>query len=151
MAASKKANMNNVTAIMYYHKYFKVQNPDVATPSHIIIPKRYTQEQIKELISYIVDDKMTIKAASRKASMGVNTASKYYCRYLIANNMEIPVPGYTKSYSQDKKNEFIGYIVDDKMTITAASKKANISLITGRKYYHRHLHARKRDEPNRRL
>jgi hypothetical protein len=150
-AASKKAKMNLYTANNYYCKYFKIQNPDVATPSHIVTRKHYTQEQIKELISYIVDDKMSIAAASRKANFCDNSARRQYRQYLIANNMEIPVPGYTKSYSQDKKNEFIGYIVDAKMTITAASKKANISLITGRKYYHRHLHARKRDEPNRRL
>jgi response regulator of citrate/malate metabolism len=138
-AASKKAKMNCSTAITYYHNYFKVQNPDIPTPSHIATPRCFTQEQINQLISYIVDDKMTIAAASRKANFCDNTAGKYYRQYLIANNMEIPVPGNTKSYSQGKKDELIRHIVDNKMSVHEASKKANISDYAGRKYYRQHL------------
>jgi hypothetical protein len=88
-AASKKARMNVGTAENYY-KHFKVQNPDIPTPGHIATLKCYTQEQIKEVIGYIVDDKMTIKAASRKANFNEGSARKYYRQYLNDNNMEIP-------------------------------------------------------------
>jgi hypothetical protein len=43
-AASEKVKMNRGTAQRNYRKYFKVQNPDVSTPSHIVTPKHYTQE-----------------------------------------------------------------------------------------------------------
>jgi hypothetical protein len=42
-AAAKKAKINPSSAKNYYHKYFKVQNPDMPTPSHIVTPKYYTQ------------------------------------------------------------------------------------------------------------
>jgi transposase len=135
-AASKKARIIVGTAQYYYHKYFKEQNPDIATPNHIATPRCYTQEQIKEVISYVVDDKMSIAAASRKVSFNEDSARKYYRQYLNANNMEIPVT--KKTYTQDERNQFIGYIVDDKMTIRAASKKANMCEATGRKYYHQY-------------
>jgi hypothetical protein len=41
-----------------------------------------TQEQKSELILYIVNGKMSIKAASKKATMYYNTAYKYYRQYL---------------------------------------------------------------------
>jgi transposase len=140
-AASKKAKMNLYTARNYYN-YFKVQNPDVATPSHIIIPKRYTQEQIQELIDYIVDDKMTIKAASRKAKFCEQSAGKYYRQYL-KDNMEIPVPKNNKCCAQDQIDALMRYIVDNKMSILAASKKANMSYFTSYKYYRQYLNQRK--------
>jgi hypothetical protein len=65
-AASKKAKMNHVSGYYHYHKYFKEQNPNIATPSHIATLKCYTQEQIKQVISYIVE--VTIAAALRKAN-----------------------------------------------------------------------------------
>jgi transposase len=138
-AASKKAKINTDTARGYYHKYFKVQNPNIATPSHIVTPRCFTQKQIKELISYIVDDKMSISAASRKANFNKASARKYYRQYLIDNNMEIPISKTNKRYTQDQINQLIGYIVDDKMSILAASKKANMSGNTAGKYYHLYL------------
>jgi transposase len=82
VAASKKAKMKISTAQSYYHNYFKVQNPDIATPSHIATHKCYTQKQIKQVIRYIVNDKMSITAASRKAKMGLTTGHRFYHRYL---------------------------------------------------------------------
>jgi hypothetical protein len=81
-AASRKARMNKATGYAYYHKYFEEQNPDIATPNHIATPKCYTQEQIKQVISFIIDDDMTISAASRKANLSKNSAGKYYRQYL---------------------------------------------------------------------
>jgi transposase len=138
-AASKKAKMNPGTAKDYYRKYFKQQNPDVATPIHIATHKCYTQEQIKEVIGYIVDDKMTIKDASRKANFNETSARIYYQHYLMDNNIEHPVTQITKNYTQDEITQFIRYVVDDKMTIRAASKKANMHEFIGSKYYRRYL------------
>jgi transposase-like protein len=146
-AASKKAKINHVTAQTYYHKHFKVQNPDVATLSHIATRKHYTQEQIKEIISYIVDDRMTIAAASRKADINPASAAKYYRQYLNDNNMKVPVKRAIKGYTQNQKSELIGYIVHGKMSMTAAAKKANMSQSTGRNYYHQYLKNQKRDVP----
>jgi hypothetical protein len=69
--------------------------------------------------------------------MDQSTAGRYYRQYLNDNNMEISVT--RKNYSRDNINEFIGYIVDDKMSIKAASKKANMSEWTGKKYYRQYL------------
>jgi transposase len=146
-AASKKAKMTDSAAQRYYHKYFKQQYPDIASPSHIVTHKCYTKEQIKKVIRYIVDDKMSIAAASRKANVYAMSAGRHYRQYLIDNNMEIPVPRNTKRCTQDQINELIRYIVDDKMTIKAASKKASMCLDTGRKYYRQYRKAHHLDVP----
>jgi hypothetical protein len=145
--ASKKAKMNHTTATLYYHKYFKVLNPDVATPSHIATRKHYTQEQIKEVISYIVDDKMTVVAASTKANFNKTSAAKYYRQYLNDNNMKVPVKRAIKRYTQYQKSELIRCIVDDKMSMSAASKKAKLSLTTAHRHYHQYLNAQRRNRP----
>jgi transposase len=138
-AASKKAKMSQGTAQMYYHRYFKEQNPDIPAPSHIVTPRCFTQEQINEAMGYIISDKISISAASRKANVCHSTTGIHYRQYLKDNNMNIPVAKTRKRYTQDQINELIGYIVDDNMTIAAASKKANMSSETGRRYYHQYL------------
>jgi hypothetical protein len=126
-AASRKARVNLGTAQKYYYTYFKVQNPGIPAPSHIATHKCYTPEQIKEVISYIVHDKMSIRAASTKANMRRHAAEKHYRQYLKANNTEIPMGKYCKHYIQEEK--------DDKMSITTASKKVNMCGDTGFGYY----------------
>jgi hypothetical protein len=143
--ASKKTKMNVTRAKNNYHKYFKVQNPNIATPRHIASRRCFTKEQIKEVISYIVDDKMLIRTASRKANVHENSAGKYYRQYLKDNTIEHYVPK-NKPCSQDRINELIEYIVDDKMNIKAASKKANMCRDTGRKYYRKYLDDQKRNK-----
>jgi hypothetical protein len=145
-AASKKARMNLNGAKAYYLNYFKFQTPDIARPSHIGTHKHYTQEQIKEVIGYIVDDNMSVRAASKKVNITPYIAGRHYRQYLNDNNMVVPVPK-NKRYTQDEINKLIGYIVDDKMNITAASNKANISNETGRKYYHQYLKDHNIDDP----
>jgi hypothetical protein len=138
-ADSKKANMSLSTAKDYYRKYFKQQNPDIATPIHIATHKCYTQEQIKEAMGYIISDKMSVSAASRKANVCHTTTGIHYRQYLKDNNMKVPVAKTRKRYTQDQINELVGYIVDDNMTIAAASKKANMSNKTAQRYYRQHL------------
>jgi transposase len=138
-AASKKAKISLTVAYAYYHKYCKQQNLDIATPRQLAARKRYTQEQIKEVIGYIADDKMSTNAASKKANMGPNAVKRHFRQYLNDNNMEIPVPKMGKRCTQGDINKVIGYIVDDKMSIKAASEKVNMSLSTGYKYYRQYL------------
>jgi hypothetical protein len=146
-AASRKARVNDSTAQSYYRNYFKVQNPDIPKPSHIITRKCYTQEQIKQVISCIVNDKMSIKAASKKVNMDNQTTTKYYRQYLKDNNIGGPVLIHYKHFTQDDINKFIGYIINDKMNITAASKKAKMSQGTAQRYYHRYFKEQNPDIP----
>jgi DNA-binding transcriptional regulator YhcF (GntR family) len=140
-AASRKAKINISTGRSYYYKYFKQQNSDIATPSHIVAHKRCTQEQIKELISYIFDDEMSIRAASKKVNMNPSTAAKHYRQYVKENNIEHSV---TKNiYTQDQRNELIGYIVDDKMSVLAASRKAKINQNSSYRFYHKYFEGSK--------
>jgi hypothetical protein len=134
--ASKKAKMNLRTARTYYRRYFKVQNPDIPTPSHIVTPKYYTQEQIKEVIGYIVDDNMSVRAASKKANITPYIAGIHYRQYLNGNNTEVLVGKYSKRYAQHKINQLINYVENDKMSIRTASKKANLAYSTGQRHYH---------------
>jgi transposase len=146
-AASKKAKMHISAANYYYHKYFEKQNLDVPTPSHIATHKYYTQEQINQLISYITNDKMSIDAASRKANIPPSTARGCYRQYVKDNNIKLPVTRKAKAYTGDEINKLIGYIVDNKMSINAASKKANMSAPTGIKYYRQYLKEHHLDYP----
>jgi transposase len=104
--------------------------------------KTYTQDDINKLIGYIIDDKMTIKAASKKANIPYSTAQRFFLRHL-KEHLDIS----TSKYKQDKINELIGYIVDENMSIKAASKKANMSVETGRKYYWQYLKEHSLDVP----
>jgi hypothetical protein len=141
--ASKKAKMNLNGAKNYYRKYFKIQNPDIATPSHIVAYKCYTQEQINEVIGYIADDKMSKIAASRKANMHPSATERHYRRYVKDNNIKLPVT--RRKYTQDNVNEFLRYMVDDKMSVHAASIKANMSNAAGYRRYYQYLKDRNID------
>jgi transposase-like protein len=145
--ASEKAKMNVASGHTYYRKYFKEQNPDIAAPSHITTPRWSTQEQIKELIGYIVDDKMTIAAASRKANV-CNTSTRKYYRQYLKDNIKVPVKKKRKHYTQEQRTELLRYIVDDKMNIKAASEKANVGDSSGRKYYRQYLKEHNIDDPS---
>jgi transposase len=145
-AASKKAGMTSGTGRKYYREYLKDSEHRIPV-SHVKqdISSRAiscTQDQIKKLISYIVDDNLTIKAASKKANMGICTGSRFYQQYKNDPNHAIPRPRpkyNPRQLTQDRISEPIGYIVDDKMTIKAASKKANVNYASGQRYYHRYI------------
>jgi hypothetical protein len=65
---------------------------------------------------------------------------------LIAKGHHLDDP-FQNGIAQERKNKLIGYIVDNKMSIKVAAKKANISQSTGRNYYHRYLNVQKHDVP----
>jgi transposase len=135
MAASKKANMCESSGKKYYKQYLTKHNLGIPPP-------KITQDKINGLIGYIVDDKMSVKAASKKANVSCYFGYKYYGLYLKDHHINIPIP---KSITRDQKSKLIGYIVDDNMSIIAASKKANMSYGSGCKYYHQYLKDQKLD------
>jgi hypothetical protein len=103
-----------------------------------------TQEKVNEIIGYIVDDKLSIRAASVKAKVNMKTASKYYRRYLADPEHKIPKPyGLPRvaklkpiRYFSDKEiKSFINDIVKNKMSRSAAAARANMSYHTATKYY----------------
>ncbi|KAI8878739.1 hypothetical protein K501DRAFT_336553 [Backusella circina FSU 941] len=116
------------------------------TPSKIEIKpiRRYTREDIKKLIGYVVDDKMTMKDASRKAKMSPDSGWRYYRKYKDDPNHQIPIPRqpsteYNKSHKQEQIDQLIGYIINDKIGLENAAKKANMSKACAEKYYQGYL------------
>jgi transposase len=71
-------------------------------------------------------------------------ARTYYIQYLKEHDQDVPPPQHI---TQDCINKLIGYIVEDKMSVSTASKKANVSQTTGYKYYRLYRKNRKRDAP----
>jgi transposase len=142
--ASKKANMSERSGEKYYHLYLNDPNRQITVPREN--PGGFcqpcSQEQVTELIHSIVNDRMSLVAASIKANMAVTTAKKYYDKYMDDPNQEVPMPHLkndAKRLTQNQLSELMGYLVDDKMSLSAASKKAKVSLHTTRRYYNRYL------------
>jgi transposase len=146
-AATKKASMCHSSGSKYYQKYLNDHRIPTPRFKDNTGPGDYTQDQIKKLITYIVDDNMSLCVASKKANMTRYSAEKYCRQYLNDPNRTIPSPrvgnGY-QFYTDDHIKQFIGYIVDDKMTIKAASKKASMSYTSGQKHYHKYFDDQKR-------
>jgi molybdenum-dependent DNA-binding transcriptional regulator ModE len=90
---------------------------------------------------------MSIKAAAIKASMNYQSSYKYYHQYLKDHHLDDPIQNVI---TQKQKSELIGYIIDTKMSIKAAAKKANMSESTGHHYYRQHLNHQKRNGHTRR-
>jgi hypothetical protein len=134
-AASKKANVSNISGKSFYRQYLKDNNLDV------FVPKRITQSQKNKLIGYIFNDKMSLIAASKRANMSHTTTHKYYHEYLNNNNIE----SFRISMAQEKTKQLISYIVDYKMSVRAASIKVNVSPGTGMRHYRHYLNDQKRD------
>jgi hypothetical protein len=82
--------------------------------------------------------------------MSYHTGTKLYQKYLNDPNHNIPAPYIpkkrTNAYTQEEINKCISYIVDDKMTMTVASKKANIPGACGSRYYRMYI-----NDPNRKI
>jgi hypothetical protein len=76
--------------------------------------------------------------------MCAHTGRKYYRKYLKDRNV-----GYSirKHITQEQISQLLGYIADGKMSIHAASKKANMGFTSGYKYYQQYLKGQKRNVP----
>jgi hypothetical protein len=140
-AAARKVNISKASGFIYYNLYKNDPEKKIPVPrnQHTHPRKYYTQEHIANLINYIDTDKMTVKEASTKANMPYKSAHQYYTRYLKDPNHNILVLRSYQYYTQDQKNEFIGYIINDKMSIKAASKKARMNLSGAKAYYHKYF------------
>jgi hypothetical protein len=106
---------------------------------------RFTPDKINEFLRYLYHDEMTIAAAAKKANMSEPTGRKYYEQYVENQHLEVS----PRFITEEQKRELIGYIVDDKMSVTAASKKANMAYHSGNIYYRRYLQNQKRDASTR--
>jgi hypothetical protein len=137
-AASRKVNIYPTTAVNYYRKYLKDNNMKIP-----VLRKTYTQDEINNFIRYMVVDKMTITAASKKANIDRCTGGKRYRQYLRDHHLDVP----QKFITQEQKSKLIGYIVHDKMTITRASKKTNMHQATGSRHYQKYLNDQKHRAP----
>jgi hypothetical protein len=140
LAGSRKANFSQSSTEKYDRQYVKDNNVEHPVPKNI---KRYTQDEINEFIGYIVD-KMSIPAASKKANMSPITSHRYY-QYLKDRN--IPLENISH---KEQKSKLIDYVVHEKMSIRAASKKVNMCHTTAHKHYDQYLNSQKRNGPTRR-
>jgi transposase len=138
--ASKKVNVSYPTGLKYYRKYANNFRQGVRAKSIGDQPQLCTQKQINQLISYIVDKKMPVTKASEKINISRRTGAKYYHQYMNDPNRAIPIPKFKSRRgtlcTSEKIKKLIHYVVDDKMSVKAVSKKADISYISARKYYH---------------
>jgi hypothetical protein len=100
------AKITRNTGSKYYNKY--LANPDSESTLQkrkVYCPPCRTQEQVKRLVGYIDDDKMSIRSASAKAGMNERTGKRYYKRYLDDPNHEISVPLKYVSRPKTSKEE----------------------------------------------
>ncbi|KAI8885294.1 hypothetical protein K501DRAFT_270871 [Backusella circina FSU 941] len=148
-AAAKEVNMSNTTASKYYYRYLNNPKKEVAAPeidnSNRVCPKRYNQ--VKDLIKYIVDGKMSVVAAAEKTDIPVTTACKYYKRYLKDPERKIPIPTTPhKTPTREQLSDLIKYVENDKLSIIKAGKLVGIAKHTSRRYYKMY-----KDDPNHRI
>jgi transposase len=140
--AAYKAGLARDTVRKYYRRYLK-ENGSKSRISKNSLPRKgktYTQEHVKKLIDLIVTDNMSITTASKKVDMGNHTAQRYYRQYLGDPQRRIPMPKNSSkraSYAQIRK--LIGYIVNDKMSMLAASIKADLRENTAKRHYLKYL------------
>jgi response regulator of citrate/malate metabolism len=141
--AAGKAKISPGAARKYCRIYMEDPNHKIPILNESYRADRETtQDQIRDLIAYIVKDEMSIETAAAKAGMSGTAGRRYYREYCNDPNHAIPLPGITSAQAhctQDQIRELIGYIVEDQMTMKAASTKAGMSEVTGRKYYRQYL------------
>jgi transposase len=145
--ASRTVNMDEASAYRYYQMYKKDPKQRIPAPGRQ--PNSCTYDQIKALISYIVDDKMTISAASIKANVCLSTGRKYYSKYLNDPNKNIPRPerDSDRNYTREQLKKFIDFIINDKMSISKAATQLGMCIETGRRYYHKYMKDPNHDVP----
>ncbi|KAI8882582.1 hypothetical protein K501DRAFT_273529 [Backusella circina FSU 941] len=141
LAASLKTGMCYSTARKYYKMYLNNPDHEIPIPS-IRIGKRcphFTQTKIHKVLGYIINDKMSIAAASRKANMSYNSVTRHYNKFENNPNRNSDLFNPPYIHGSDFIKECIGYMINDKMTFRAASNKAKIAVNTYRKYNNQHI------------
>lgn len=140
--AADKVGLTENSVHYYYSKY--LNNPKHETPvpgkPTIFAHKSPTQEQINKLIKYIVEDKMSIMEASRKAHIHHYSARVYYKAYLKDPERRIPLQPNRPFYcTQEQISKLIGYIAYDKMTAMDAATRTNMNVSQASCYYNEYL------------
>ncbi|KAI8882609.1 hypothetical protein K501DRAFT_273556 [Backusella circina FSU 941] len=132
IAAVVKANMSCQNSRIYYARYLADPNRTISSTSKK--RTRCTQDQVSNLIRYIRVDKMTIMETSIKANMSYQSSCTYHRKYIHNPNNAIPKPRARGSLgimcTQSQIDRLIGYIDDDKMTLSATTRKAKICFRT---------------------
>jgi transposase len=142
--AAAKVELPYSTANTYYTKYLRDPNHEIPVPGKpsFNLSRRCTSEEVKQLINYIVKDKMNASDAARKIGVAPDTARLYYQKYLNDPNRNIPVArkpvNPTKCCTSEQIERVIGHIVNDKMSIAKAALKVGIGRNTASMYYRRY-------------
>jgi hypothetical protein len=127
--ASKKVQLNYTTASYYYNLYNN--HPEKKIPLPLQQPTGdqniYTQDQIANLIKYVVDDGVTVPVAATKANMNYSTSRYYYLKYLKDPNRNIPKLVAFRC-AQEQINKLISYIVDEQDDFDRSSDKIKYEL-----------------------
>lgn len=122
--AAKEAGMHIYTGRSYYKKY--VEDPEHKIPLSMPTSNRCTQQQINKIISYIVNNNMTILDAAEKTNMDMDSANCYYDIYVNDPEHKIPMAiailSRPKGYSREEIQQFIYYILNDNMSVPEACK-----------------------------
>jgi hypothetical protein len=81
--ASRKVNISSSTGLKYYQIYLRDPNQGIPIPPNPCTKYRrpYSQAQINQVISYMVNDQLSVAEASIKVGMSRYTGSKYYNQY----------------------------------------------------------------------
>jgi transposase len=140
--AAYKAGLARDTVRKYYRRYLKENGSKSRISKNRLLRKgkTYTQEHVKKLIDLIVTDNMSITTASKQLDMGSHTAQRYYRQYLGDPHRRIPMPkNSSKRTSHAQIRKLIGYIVNDKISVLAASIKADMSARSAKKYHLKYL------------
>jgi hypothetical protein len=122
----KKTNISYETCRKYCQKYVNGLNNDA--------PK-LRQQFYSHISQPMIDNNAPIKPALEKANMTVSGGSKHDRNY---RNGRVRFLHFT----QEQMAQFISYIVDEKMSMETALKKANMPLMYCESNYTRYLHDR---------
>jgi transposase len=105
--------------------------------SHKLIKSIRRLKKKNELIGGIVFDKMTTRKAAKKVNISESFAYHYHKRTKKQySNISVPRPmDHNKYCTQIQINTLISCLVDDNISLTAASEKVNVGRESGGKYY----------------
>ncbi|KAI8884360.1 hypothetical protein K501DRAFT_312881 [Backusella circina FSU 941] len=135
-AASANGRISQKMSKRYYYQFQNDPNYEMSilkekkgAPS-----TRCTEEQIKKLISYIVEDRISVETASMKAEVSDETGRRYYCQCLDDLNHKIPIPT-RYDCTKDQIKILISYVVNDKISVPKAAERAKMCRKTALRYY----------------
>jgi hypothetical protein len=102
--------------------------------------QKISQEQINQLIRYIVNDNTSTYTAARKVKIAYSTGWYYYNEFKKDPNKKVPLPRIqnmqtARFYTRKHIENLIRHINDDKMSIAEASARVDMTYESGKYYY----------------